>query len=366
MIFQSFKIKELFYIHPTKSYNLTNSQLFCNDGKVPVVTNTSENYGRSGFSNLKPTEHDIITFSDTGTKSPESFFFQEGEFIGYAHVQGMYPYSTKWGKKQLIYLTTILRKKTHGLYDYSTKMTREIISNLDIELPIINGTTDQIDFNYMETYIDKITQEQVNKLDTYLRISGLNSFKLTDADRYILSLNKEYKEYKITDIFNIVNTHSILQSQINENSGGTPYLTAAEGNNSVSTYISCDDKWIDEGNCIFIGGKTMTITYQEKDFFSNDSHNLALYLKDNSKRNKYIQCFFITALKKSLGTKYYWGDSISKKKIQNDTVFLPINDKMEIDYDYMKSYIKVIEKIVISDVVKYKDSLNTASDITSD
>lgn len=39
---------------------------------------------------------------------------------------------------------------------------------------------------------------------------------------------------------------------------------------------------------------------------------------------------------------------------------------MEIDYDYMKSYIKVIEKIVISDVVKYKDSLNTASDITSD
>lgn len=103
MIFQSFKIKELFDIHPTKSYNLTNSQLFCNDGKVPVVTNTSENYGRSGFSNLKPTEHDIITFSDTGTKSPESFFFQEGEFIGYAHVQGMYPYSTKWGKKQLIY-----------------------------------------------------------------------------------------------------------------------------------------------------------------------------------------------------------------------------------------------------------------------
>ena len=245
-------------------------------------------------------------------------------------------------------------------------MTREIISNLDIELPIIDGTTDQIDFDYMETYIDKLTQEQVSKLDTYLKISGLNAFELTDADKCILSLKKDYKEYKITDIFNVVNTHSILQSQINENSGETPYLTAAEGNNAVSTYISCDDKWIDEGNCIFIGGKTMTITYQEKDFCSNDSHNLALYLKDNSRRDKYIQCFFIAALKKSLGKKYYWGDSISKKKIQNDTVFLPINDKMEIDYDYMKSYIKTIEKIVISDVAIYKDSLNTTSDVTSD
>ena len=225
---------------------------------------------------------------------------------------------------------------------------------------------DIIPFFAKKKYHLDFTGKLFNVLNDWVKIPDGDQNDVVLTPRYVCDLNKEYKEYKITDIFNIVNTHSILQSQINENSGGTPYLTAAEGNNSVSTYISCDDKWIDEGNCIFIGGKTMTITYQEKDFFSNDSHNLALYLKDNSKRNKYIQCFFITALKKSLGTKYYWGDSISKKKIQNDTVFLPINDKMEIDYDYMKSYIKVIEKIVISDVVKYKDSLNTASDITSD
>ncbi len=88
----------------------------------------------------------------------------------------------------------------------------------------------------------------------------------------------------------------------------------------------------------------MTITYQEKDFCSNDSHNLALYLKDTSKRQKYIQCFIVSALRKALGIKYYWGDSISKKKIQSDTVFLPVNEKNVIDYDYMDKYIKAIEK----------------------
>lgn len=355
MTFQSFKIKKLFDIHPTKAYKLTNSKLFCENGKVPVVTNTSDNYGRSGFSNLNPTEHDIITFSDTGTKSPESFFFQEGEFIGYAHVQGMYPYSTKWGKKQLIYLTTILRKKTQGLYDYSTKMTRDIISNLDIELPIIDGTPDQIDFTYMEAYISKLEQECINELDVYLKVSGLNDYKLSVEDKEVLYLKKTYKEYKITDLFNVKNTHSILQSQIRENSGKTPYLTAAKGNNSVSSYISCPPEWIDEGNCIFIGGKTMTISYQETDFCSNDSHNLALYLKKQNKRTKYVQCFIVSALIKTLGEKYYWGDSISKKKIQADIVYLPVNDADEIDFDYMESYIKAIEKKVIADVVKYKD-----------
>lgn len=40
---------------------------------------------------------------------------------------------------------------------------------------------------------------------------------------------------------------------------------------------------MDKGNCIFIGGKTFVVTYQEKDFFSNDSHNLTLRLKEESK-----------------------------------------------------------------------------------
>ena len=100
----------------------------------------------------------------------------------------------------------------------------------------------------------------------------------------------------------------------------------------------------------------MTITYQEKDFCSNDSHNLALYLKDTSMSNVYIQCFLVTALKKSLGLKYYWGDSISKTKIQKDTVHLPINEKNEIDYVYMEKYIRAVEKKAIADVVKFKNT----------
>ena len=72
--YQPFAIKKLFDIHPTKAYKLTNSKLFDIDGKNPVATNTSENHGRAGFSNLPPTEKNIITFSDKGTKSPDTFF----------------------------------------------------------------------------------------------------------------------------------------------------------------------------------------------------------------------------------------------------------------------------------------------------
>ena len=58
--YQPFAIKKLFDIHPTKAYKLTNSKLFDIDGKNPVVTNTSENHGRAGFSNLPPTKRILL------------------------------------------------------------------------------------------------------------------------------------------------------------------------------------------------------------------------------------------------------------------------------------------------------------------
>ncbi|WP_085829565.1 restriction endonuclease subunit S [Clostridium massiliodielmoense] len=157
-----YRVGDLFDIHPTRAYKLTNDYLFIPNGKNPVVTNTSENHGRTGYSNLECTEHDIVTFSDTGTKSPESFFYQEGEFIGYPHVQGMYPYSDKWNKYSLNYLIVLLRKQTKGNFDYSTKMNRELISNMIVQLPVNSNV--EIDFEYMEKYIRGIEKRAIAKV----------------------------------------------------------------------------------------------------------------------------------------------------------------------------------------------------------
>lgn len=99
---------------------------------------------------------------------------------------------------------------------------------------------------------------------------------------------------------------------------------------------------IDEGNSIFIGGKTLVISYQEQDYFSNDSHNLALYLKNEKYRTKSVQLYMVSALYKSLKPLYSWGNSISKQKIQNDFVSLP-SFNGEIAFLYIENYIKALE-----------------------
>ena len=97
------------------------------------------------------------------------------------------------------------------------------------------------------------------------------------------------------------------------------------------------------------------MTYQEKNFYSNDSHNLALYYKDNKKRTKNNQLFVVTTIYKSLSPLYSWGDSVSNKKIQKDKIVLPLLSDMTPDYDYMERVIAAMQKVVIKKVVDYLD-----------
>ena len=151
---REFRIGDLFDIHPTKNYGLTNQKLFESSGETPVVVNSSLNNGVGGFVDLEPTEKgNIITFSDT--TNADSIFYQEKDFIGYSHVQGVYPLQPeKWSKQSLIYFVTVFRNITAGRFDYVVKFNRKIALELNVNLPVTKDG--EIDFQYMEKYINEI------------------------------------------------------------------------------------------------------------------------------------------------------------------------------------------------------------------
>ena len=160
-----FRIGDLFEIHPTKAYKLINNELFTKDGKYPVIVNSSYNNGIGGYTNLPPTEKGkIITFSDT--TSSETIFFQEKPFVGYPHIQGMYPigkYKTLWRKYSLLFFLSIFKSRAISLnYDYVNKFTRKSAKSIVIKLPV--NKDGNPDFSYMETYMKKITEKTKQKI----------------------------------------------------------------------------------------------------------------------------------------------------------------------------------------------------------
>ncbi|CDH39656.1 R of type II restriction and modification system, partial [Acinetobacter pittii 42F] len=79
-------------------------------------------------------------------------------------------------------------------------------------------------------------------------------------------------------------------------------------------------------------------------------------LKQNSYRDKLNYLFIATCIKKSLGYKYSWGDSISHKKIQKDKISLPVINQ-QIDYNFMRNFIGAIQKMIVKDILVYINNL---------
>lgn len=280
-------------------------------------------------------------------------FYQANDFIGYSHIQHLVPKFEPFNKAIASVIIVACRVSTSKQYDYGNKFNREAMDKTKIQLPIKNG---KIDFDFMENFIAELEAERLAELEAYLLATGLINTTLTAEEQKVLKNfeNVKFEEFNVIDVFNVKNSGNILSRDIVENSGETPYLCASSENNAVSSYISYDKKYLDRGDCIFIGGKTFVVTYQEKDFYSNDSHNLILYLKNEEKKSKLNQLYLATCINKSLGHKYSWGDSISNKKIQKDKMTLPIKNNQP-DYATMNTFISAIQKLVIKDVVLYAD-----------
>lgn len=329
---------------------------------LPALTAGIEN---QGLNNYVPYDgatvlKNVVSISANGANTGATFY-QSREFTvlqdAYA-IQWIYnDYSLT--DNQYLFITGCIAKTVYGNYEWTNKAGWERIKKNTISLPETNDG--QIDFDFMESFVAELEAERVAELETYLKVSGLENYELSKEEEKLIEeiSNIEFKDFDITDIFDIYNTHNILSRDIVEGSGMIPYLCASSENNSISSYIAYQESFKEKGNCVFIGGKTFVVTYQKDDFFSNDSHNLALYLK-GSNPNRLNQLYLVTCIYKSLAHKYSWRDSVSKTKIKKDKLFLPtINGKP--DYELMERIIKTVQKLVVKDVVQYADKKITAT-----
>lgn len=314
------------------------------------VTRTSQNQGvlqTTGFVNTE-------NINSAGNWSlgllQMDFFYRDRPWYAGQFVRKIIP-KIRITEKSTLYISTVLNQLKPILLQILVRDFDSVFKMEKIQLPTKNG---EIDFDFMENFIAELEKERMQRVDAYLTATGLADYELTEAEKQALVdfENKKFTDFKVVDIFTVKNTGNILSRDIIKDSGDTPYLCASADNNGVSSYISYDVNYLDEGNCVFIGGKTFVVSYQEKDFFSNDSHNLVLYLKEDTKRNRLNHLGLSTCVNVGLGHKYSWGDSISNKKVQKDKIALPTKSGKP-DYDYMKTLISAIQKQVIQGVVEY-------------
>ncbi len=363
--YKEYKIGKLFEIKPTKAYKLTNVKLFQKNGTTPVVTNSSMNNGITGYSILKPTEKgNMITYSDTTTS--EGIFYQPVDFIGYSHIQGLYPLNNKdkWNEKTLLYFLSLFKKCASGRFSYSNKFNRKIAAEMMVKMPVKNQ---KIDFDFMFAYISELEEERISELEeeriselaTYLSVSGLDNYKLSSEELLAINnfRNKKvlFKDFKISELFNVHSSKMKFNANTVKFGSGYPYVARGSSDNGIRGYIDENVDFLNPKNTISFGQDTATVYYQEKPYFTGDKIKIMEYLE--KELDEELANYLVCAIRKAF-SMYSWGQtSFSEPNIKKTLIKLPINSDNNIDYTFIKHFIKAQEKLAIKSVVDFKDRI---------
>lgn len=152
----------IFNISPTKAKINANTLDLKNEGRYPYVARGSENNGIRGYTNqdeqfLNPAA--TISFGqDTATMFFQPQAYLTGDKIQIFQLNSMYGRLTE---NIALYLITSMKKVFKNFEWGQTKYALDVISSLDIKLPL--NEENNIDFEYMENYIQAIKHMIISK-----------------------------------------------------------------------------------------------------------------------------------------------------------------------------------------------------------
>lgn len=404
-MFKMFKVGELFDIHPTATYKMKNNELFASDGATPVLSNSSMNNGIGGYCGLAPTEQgEMITFSDT-TTGADTMFYQSCPFVGYPHVQGMYPYQpNKWDEKCCLYVISCIRKSAGNGWNYAVKFNRALVKELFVELPVVKSsdlnheyTVEDIDFEYMKKCISKLEKERIaelereriTELDAYLIAAGLDNYELTDEDKKILSRSPEstddetgaseadcgneqvvFKGFKVSDVFSKVEAKCKKENFDKRRDTSTvpnteyciPLINAKVGDNGIMFYGRASD-WNTQEMCIDVvqNGAVATGTVYAQPQPVGVLWDAYLIKPNTEVKSVEALLYMAKCIEKITKEQFSYDKKATWDRVKVCEINLPVTSDGDIDFDYMERYIRAIEKLTIADVVEYKDRMIAAA-----
>lgn len=259
-----------------------------------------------------------------------------------------------------LYLVTVIRKVIESKYSYTNLPGIQKYKEDVIQLPVkpgtdeVNYTEDDIDWNYMESTI--------RELDAYLKETGLDDYRLTEAEQELLEQELVFKEFEVGELFETYTVSKKLTKAALSLNGTVPVYSSDTRNNGVLGYTEQVPTFIVNAvqpTYVIFGDHTRTINIVHESFCVMDNVKvLSLKFDLSDETLLYIKTVWLKGIP-VLGYARHW--SVAK----DVALFLPVKQgtdevnytEDDIDWDYMESYVRAMEKQVIADVVDYKNEV---------
>jgi hypothetical protein len=173
----------------------------------------------------------------------------------------------------------------------------------------------------------------------------------------------EWRDFKVNEIFEVVNSKPYHKDTLAVNKIGIPYITRTSQNNGLEEIVFLEDDFIvNPGNTISFGAENADFFYQEVDYLTGNK----MYRICNKKINKHIGLFLVQVFRSSIKEcGFGYGKGLTGTRFKDRVIMLPVDIYGEPYWQFMEDYIKQEQKVQAQKIIDYYESkmLKTAFDL---
>ena len=309
------------------------------------IGRTQTDYGLQGYVkklDSKPNKAHCISISQIGAIHAQ---LRQKEWYSSQNMFILKPNIEKLFNQWLIVVINRVLSKYSGYSSYPT------LSSLKEEIILLPTCNNQIDFEFMDTFIAELEAERIAELSAYLKVSGLDNYELSVEELKALQDydSIEWREFNLEKLFGKSTRGKRLKSS-DRVKGNLPFVTAGETNTGISAFIGNNvEVFKSNTTTIDMFGSAKYRNYE----YGADDHISVVHTEN---LNKFESLFVTTAIHRASHTgKFSYDRNFYAKDADELTISLPVNDTGNINYEFMALLTHAIQKLVIKDVVKYAD-----------
>lgn len=334
------------------------------------VSRTATNNGISDFvddNGTEPYPAGTITLAFGG--SIGSTFVQSKPYYTGQNV-GVITLPNGISEEAKVYFAVSLEKMCKAKYmTFADEINKHFKKDLTVILPVISHpeadyeyTVDDIDWQYMSDYITELENDRITELDAYLQATGLNDYELTEEDKKVLLQKVNTKEFVMHDIFEPLSVQKATKAnvrKVQDNEFYVPVVYAKFGDNGIM-YWGRKGEFTTYSNVLSVvynGVISAGKCYAQEDETGILAESYLIRYKNGDV--PFLANLYMSKVIEHKIYPLYSRETLAiwNNRVENDVIELPITSTGEPDFDYMEKYIRAMEKVVIADVVTYKDNV---------
>ncbi|MFP6212094.1 restriction endonuclease subunit S [Helicobacter pylori] len=345
-----------------------------------VITAGLSNNGVLGQSDIKAKvfESHTITIDMFGCAFYRSFAYK---MVTHARVFSLKP-KFEINHKIGLFLSTLFfgyPKK----FGYENMCSWAKIKNDKVILPLKptakTQTLEDIDFDFMETFIAELEQCRLAELQAYLKATGLENTTLSSDEENALNVFNNsgntpcgltWQSFKLGDLFEkldlkfkkkIFNKQKDI-SKVQTSEFDLPLVNAKNGDNGIMYYGRSSDFESAEMTIDIVNdGAVSTANVYPQPLKTGVLYN-AYLIKPKFTPTRETLLFFTPCIYKAIKLKFSYENKASWNKVKNELISLPLKPTAntqtleDVDFHFMRTLINALMKQTIQGVAQYCDA----------